>query len=724
VATVLLVAVGTATAFGVGTALRDDVYVTSVEVALVPVAPRSLYDPTAAEWSDQEAMARELAFIRGDAVQQALEAELDFPHELRFSATGTESVHVEGRSEVPELAAAAAAAAGATYGAVREAEAEREADAIIAGQTTLVAELEATAAEGDDAAAASLDDARARLEMAVTGRELLEGGTAYVVEPPVQPCCAEGPAPRAMAVVGFVLGAGAGAALVWLLGRAGGPEAALVARTTTLLGAGPAPAEPAPWRTGGPRLRALWSDPRAPLVLLAVLVLVRFLVLALQGTNLILDDIALTSLTERGGFGSTVPSGQDLDVTRPGAWLTFTLVFGAFAGHPLLLVGFVTLVNVGVAWALLVLLRHFLADRTALWVAVLWVVLPTHTTLTAWPGTVQVVVGLLLLLLGAAVFVAGRGFAGAAVGGLLLAASILCYEIAIPAALLVPLVLGAAVLPFRPDRLPARPLRLPDRGLALVPVVAASAWSLTHSIYDVESHLPDLLEIWTGHLGIGLYGSFTTPEWLIVASGALVAGGAASCLVVWLAGQRGRDEGPSLVVVGLLLMGVGLPVAISVGVTSLGFGDRVFGISSIGSALVLVGVGTWLWARSRTLARVGAAALLVVCLVGQLVALRSWGRAGDDVVALLDYVDGLPDPAHVHVWVTPGPLSRNGVLGVSSPVGGANEAFLRRHPEADPDGPNEGEPPTGSVTIADAPTTPPPEGALVVTWDQVLRASG
>ncbi|OWY60729.1 hypothetical protein B7486_67625, partial [cyanobacterium TDX16] len=251
-------------------------------------------------------------------------------------------------------------------------------------------------------------------------------------------------------------------------------------------------------------------------------------------------------------------------------------LFGAFGGHPLLLLAAVTVGNLLVAASLLVLLRRFVADRTALWVAVLWVVLPTHTTLTAWAGTTQIVVGLLLLLVGALLFVGGRPL----LGGLAMAASVLCYEIVVPAALLVPLVLATPVLPTRPDRPPDRALGLRERVLAAVPVVLASGWSITHSIYDVDPHLPDVVEVWNAHLGLGLWGSRSAPDGLVVLSGALVAGFAASCLVAWAVGRRGRSEGPVLVLVGLVLMGVGLPVALTLGVMPLGFEDRVFGTST------------------------------------------------------------------------------------------------------------------------------------------------
>jgi hypothetical protein len=719
VVVVLLVTCGIAAAFGVGASLREDVYVTSVDVQLQPITASMLYDLDASTWSATEARRHEQALLDGDDLREALAAELTFPHQLDVEWAAADRLRFEGRAETAELAAATAVAAGAVYGSVREAEAQREVDALVVDQEAQVERLEAEAAGGGAASAAALSEARQRLELAQQAQVAVEAGTAYITAEVEVPCCPAGLSPARVTTVGVLVGLLVGLAVAWLVETAErGPRGRLAVVGAKVLGAAPAVARgPAPVEAP-PRRRLGWlHDHRAPFVLLAVLALARFVLLAVLGTNLVLDDLSLSYFAEQGGVWDVVPSGQDLYLARPGAWLTFTFLYGAFGGHPLLLLVAVTVGNLLVAWVLLLLMRRFVADRTALWVAALWVVLPTHTTLTAWAGTTQIVVGLLLLLVGALAFVRGR----ALLGGLAMAASVLCYEIAIPAALLVPLVVATPLVPLRSDRAPDRALGVRERVLAAVPVVLSTAWSLTHSVYDVDPQLPDIVEVWNAHLGLGLWGSTSTPNQLVVLSGALVAGLAATGLVAWAFGQRGRGDGPSLVLAGLLLVGVSLPVAFTLGVMPLGFEDRVLGISTIGSALVLVGIGTWLWPRARNVAVVGGAALLVTCVVGQVVSLRSWSRAGDDVVALVRYVDALPDPESTHVWVEGGPLNRNGVIGASSPTGGANEAYLLRHPDADPDGPGVGTVATGSVTIADGSGAPPPDGVLVVTWDQVLR---
>ena len=720
--TVLLVAVGVATSCVVAATLGEERYQTSVDVVLDPISPRMLYDPEAERWGPGRAREDVDVLVAGDELEMALAEALTFPHELDVRWVAPDRLRFTGRAASAERAAATAASAGAVFGAVRDAEARQRAEAAVDALAADVERLEVEAAFGDEQAAAALPDVRSQALVAAAGLEAVEVGTAYFAAEVEVPCCPVGLSFAEVVLFGGTVGLLAGLVVAAVGAAAEGyPRARLVVLGRAVLGIG-SPARPTRSPDGFASLRRragrLLVDAKAPFVLLGLLVLGRFVVLAAFGTNLVLDDLTLSFYATQDGW-DLVPSGQDLHVTRPGAWVTFNLLFRAFGGHPLALLVVLTVVNLLVAWTLLLVGRRFLSDRTALWVAGIWVLVPNHTSLTAWPGASQIVVGLLFLLVGLLAFVHGRTL----LAGLGLAASILCYEIAIPAALLIPLVVATPVVPLRPDRLPDPGLDRWSRVRTLVPVVLAAAWSSAHPIYERDLSAPDLVRIWDAHVGRGLWASATTPWLLFALSAALVAGAAATCLVAWLLGQRARQDGPSMVLAGVLLVGVGLPVAFTLGVDPLGFGDRVLGISSIGVALVLVGIGTWLWPRARNVALVAGAALLLAGAVGQVVALRSWSQAGRDVVALMRYVEALPDPEQTHVWVEPGPLSRNGVIGTSSPTGGANEEYLRRFPAADPDGPNVGVEPTGSVTIADGSGAPPPDGVLVVTWDEVLRGA-
>lgn len=668
---------------GMGTAVLPDVYEADAVVRLTPIDAAAAFDDDP-PLVPSAALARELAAARSVDPEIGVERRDETEVEVRVSIAVPDALRFVARSDNPDLAAVGAVSYALAYVEQRDAEALAAADDAVAAAERRLARAEQRGS--------GVEDAEAALDEVVAARAELESGTAALLGDVTRPCCPVGTNPNVGIVIGMGLGALAGVFLV----RAGRRGLALWPARDPARVSAPAPSV----------LRSL----RTPLLVLAGLTVARALVYALLGVNLVLDDWTLASNAELHGFGGVVPDGQELDVARPGAWLVFTLLYGTVGAHPLVLLVAVTLINVAVAGALLVALDRFLARRTAVVVALLWVLLPTHTTLAAWPGTTQVIVGFGLFLVGVWATSRGRW----AVGGLLLAASILCYELVIPASMVAVVVVGTPLLPLAPGvEPPDPPLTLARRGGALVAVLAATAWSRTHSIYPFEPRFPPVDELWSAHFGVGLFGAFATPPLLVFVAAALVAGLAGLCVIMWLGGERERHQGPSLVVVGLAVMVVALPAALSVPVGPLGFADRLYGLSSVGAALVLVGVGTWVARRRREALVVGSAALVTTCLVGSVVALRSWSRAGQDGVALLDHLpEAAEDPAGTDFVVVPVAPSRNGVVGMSSPTGGAQQAYELRWRDA-----------TGSLFVAEAPLFEPPEeggGTVVVDWDDVL----
>lgn len=666
---------------GMGTAVLPDVYEADAVVRLTPIDAAAAFDDDP-PLVPSAALARELAAARSVHPEIGVERRDETEVEVRVSIAVPDALRFVARSDNPDLAAVAAVSYALAYVEQRDA-------AALAAADDAVAAAERRLARAEDRGS-GVDDAERALEEVETARAEVESGTAALLGDVTRPCCPVGTDPSVGIVVGMGLGALAGVLLV----RAGRRGLRLW------------PARDAAIVSAPPVLASL----RTPLLVLAGLTVARALVYALLGVNLVLDDWTLASNAELHGFGGVVPDGQDLDAARPGAWLAFTLLYGTVGAHPLALLVVVTAVNVAVAGALLVALDRFLDRRTAVLVALLWVLLPTHTTLAAWPGTTQVIIGFGLFLVG--VWATSRGRWAA--GGLLLAASILCYELVIPASLVAVAVVATPLLPLAPGAAPpGPPLTLARRAGALVPVVAATAWSRAHSIYPFEPRFPPVDELWSAHFGVGLFGAFATPPLLVFVTAALVAGLAGLCVIMWLGGERGRRQGPSLVVVGLAVMAVALPAALSVPVGPLGFADRLYGLSSVGAALVLVGVGTWVARRRREAVVVGAGALVAICLVGSVVALRSWSRAGADGVALLDHLpEAAEDPAATTFVVVPVAPSRNGVVGMSSPTGGAQQAYELRWRDG-----------TGSLFVAEAPLFEPPEegdGTVVVDWDDVL----
>ena len=466
-------------------------------------------------------------------------------------------------------------------------------------------------------------------------------------------------------------------------------------------------------------------------MILAGLVLARAGLYIALGVNFVLDDWSLEFQRATAGTWSSVPSGQDLVNARPGAWLTFTLLHGIVGPHPLVQFLVLTVVNLAVVLVLYTVLARFFDRTLALAVTAVWVLLPIHQSMTVWSGTSQIAVGALCLLLGLWAFTEGRWL----LAGLGFAASILCYELAVPVAFASVVLVATPLAPLRTDApTPRRPVTLLTRAGTLVPVVAATAWSRAHPVYPLEWRMPSPSTLWSGHFGIGLFGSLDTPDLLFAAVGAVLAAGVVVCLVWWVRGDRARTDGPSLVVAGLGVLALGLFVSFTATTGVLGFNDRLYAVSSVGAAMMLTGLGIFLWRRLpvTTIALTGL--VVVLASVGQFVSLRSWSQAGADVVALMNYLERTyPDAGGTNFIVGPSPRYRNNVIGASSPYGGADAAFRLTFPDAGPPcallADRTTVPPdtcTGSLVIANSTEefTPTPWGESLVDWSRVLGADG
>ena len=131
-----------------------------------------------------------------------------------------------------------------------------------------------------------------------------------------------------------------------------------------------------------------------------------------------------------------------------------------------------------------------------------------------------------------------------------------------------------------------------------------------------------------------------------------------------------------LVVAGLVVMAVSAWVGLTLPLGAFGQNDRLYASSSIGAALVVVGILRHGWVRTaggdatHQVARIGlygaAGAFLALGLVGQWTSLRSWLRAGADAVAVGAYVRGhaAGDPAASHFVIGPERIYRNAVTGI------------------------------------------------------------
>ena len=417
---------------------------------------------------------------------------------------------------------------------------------------------------------------------------------------------------------------------------------------------------------GGPRawLAALRDAPVAPwsavsrggVAAIVGLVLARAAFYAIRGAGFFQDDFHFVYDTQVHGWFGSVQGAHKLE-SRPGMWLHFNVLYGLAGDHPLVLFALVTLLNAVAAVLVYVLLVRVLpVRRAALAVALVWVALANHTTITVWGAASQALMAVLLLLAGLLLVSAGRPVPAA----LVLAGSVLCYQVTIPLA-----VVGALVVPAAPA------LRERAR-LGIVGAVGlATLWLIAHPTYPTQLRVPNPVVLWSAHFGTGLFGSLGPSPWLRWGVAVAVLVGVVVAVAAWVRGTRRWSDGPPLVLTGLAVWGLGLVYLVStpdfVTVGDHGWVDRLYAASSLGSAMVLVGIGQFVWRRSRSAAVAGAVGLGVLCVYGQAVALGAWSDAGRDVVALMAELGRVADdPANTSFAVGPSLPPRDGVVALET----------------------------------------------------------
>lgn len=435
---------------------------------------------------------------------------------------------------------------------------------------------------------------------------------------------------------------------------------------------------------------------------LAVLVLGRAAWYAAQGVGFVLDDWSLAGYRHFNGAMTDV-----MLESRPGTWASLTALYALADTSPLVLFGLITALYLLATVLLYLLAGRYLSPLVAVAVAAVWVVLPNHNTIALWGASGNGLVALVLCLAGVLVLSHGRWLPA----GLLLAASVLCYELFTPLCLLAPL-----LVPGRWQLRPStRDVATWQRAVVVSLSVAAALWSSTHSIYPLELRMIDPVVFWSGHFGTGLLASAAPPAVLRMALAAAVAVGVVVCGVAWVKGERARETGPTLVLVGIALMAIGGWVGFTLPLGSHGQNDRLYAASSIGSALVVVGIVRYAWVRShaslpshrlaRGLISAGVVAFVLLCLVGQRISLGSWIQAGDDAVAALSYIEANAegDPGASHFVIGPTRIYRNAVSGIQNGDG----KWALRLTFGDEGG--------GTLRIPDA-----PDGFVQQTDDEIL----
>lgn len=428
---------------------------------------------------------------------------------------------------------------------------------------------------------------------------------------------------------------------------------------------------------------------------LTTLVLLRAAAFLALGAEFVADDRGFVG---RGQLFGVRAIGDDFRGVRPVAGLVYDVVYGIAGRSPVALFALVTLLNVAATSVLFLVVERFTSTRTAVVVGVAWILMANHTSLVVWGATAPTVVGLIALLLGV-LALADRRWALAAVAFVV---AIGAYELYAPLAAAACVV---AAVQARRDRRAVAPALLVGGA-----VVAAGLWASAHSPVEPDWRLPDPLLVWMGHLGTALYGGPWPPGVLELGLAVVITAGAVAAALAWWRGERGPDDGPGLVLVGLGVTALGLAVAFTVPIRSFGSSDRLYAASSVGAALVVAGVVVWAWRHWRRVTGAAVAGLVLVGAVGTVVSLRAWSDAGADGAAALAALGRRSDDPEDEHWVLgPQTLTRGQVLVMQTWDGGlALRAWY-----------GEG---SGSLRVASRPDEFRVDGSgdRLVTWDELL----
>ena len=384
------------------------------------------------------------------------------------------------------------------------------------------------------------------------------------------------------------------------------------------------------------------------LVLIALLIACGYLAL---GVGNVMDD--WYTLNHARFDGAWRAAGADQIQARPVASLVYAAVFGLFGRTLVPTILFMALANAASA----VLIRRLaaivaprrLADATA----ILWLVLPTTTSLEAWASAANISLALVLGL--GAVWIAARSETGPGrivVCVVLSAAAVLAYEVV----LVLIGVVSLALLVL--DRRRSTTLCIATLGGA----AAGFVWMVTHWHPNKR-----LTSMW-GDVGQVVPGNFTwgiapRPIGLVIGAVVLVVSGIALSGIVESESWK-RVRAP--IALGWALVVVGVIPFLKYTYSPIGAGDRANTVSSIGGALVLASV-VWVLANGRPrAATVGVVLLVAVSLQPRVLMMRSWALAGQDADRIIAAVERDAVGAD-RVVLGPAIVARNGATAMQHP---------------------------------------------------------
>ena len=396
---------------------------------------------------------------------------------------------------------------------------------------------------------------------------------------------------------------------------------------------------------------------RRSIAIIGGLIVVLALPYALAGPNFHADDWVFV---RNARFDGVLGAAGPRQVGRPGATLVYGLTFGAIGAHPLAIQLVQVLLWIVAAGAALIALRRFLVAPTALAVVLVWLLVPTHSTLEHWASTAQALVALALLAIGVAALAHAADNHGPGwLGVVALGAAIACYEVTAGAALA-----ALVAVPLVRRRRVRWDIVL--RGLIVLAIPLA--WLLSHrTVYTVPRGRLDPTLVLPGNLSLGLapFGTGGRIVTGIALAGVLVA-------IARLVRPRLRPESTDaerLAIAGVLVIIVGVVPLVPFATNFIGMDDRLTVVSGVGAAMVWVGVVAMAVRDTgrRHIVALSAVLLLLVAVPLRVGRTRDFVDAGDAAVREAQRLALLA--ADARVVRVPGPVA------VARRVDGLNDGW-------------------------------------------------
>jgi hypothetical protein len=340
---------------------------------------------------------------------------------------------------------------------------------------------------------------------------------------------------------------------------------------------------------------------------------------AALGPGYVLDDwFSLANARFSGGWAA---AGSDQWFARPGAGVSYAVVFGAIGLHPLAAFALLTACNALAAVLIYRLAAKLWTSGVAFAIAAVWVLLPNHSALKYWPSATNIVIALVLTL-GAWLLVAKeRPTAASDIGvGALIAMSGLFYEATLPAA-----VVGTWFVANQIGRPTRRPLVAATTGAGAAGVWVVAFWHPAKHLHPTVN----LSLVVPAHFGWAVFPDGAASMFIATAVTAAMVVIAARAVRPRDRRTTSRAERQALQGAAVIALGV-LPFVRYL-YEPLGAGDRVNVISSLGASMVWVALGRLAWSRLPKFAVVVAAVLVVAGFaVTDYRSASAWSGAGHE----------------------------------------------------------------------------------------------